>query len=79
MKDARAAFAKRFKDRVGQPMFEYLTALRMQHARDLLRGTELRLYDIANQVGYESDLAFAKAFKRLLGITPTMYRKKSQD
>jgi len=76
---SRAAFAKRFKDRVGQPMFEYLTALRMQHARELLRGTDLRLYDIANQVGYESDLAFAKAFKRLLGITPTMYRKKSQD
>ncbi|NOR20226.1 MAG: helix-turn-helix domain-containing protein, partial [Xanthomonadales bacterium] len=37
-----------------------------------------RLYEIANQVGYESDLAFAKAFKRLLGVTPTMYRKKAQ-
>jgi methylphosphotriester-DNA--protein-cysteine methyltransferase len=36
-------------------------------------------YLLANQVGYESDLAFAKAFKRLLGITPTMYRKNSRN
>jgi len=75
---SRAAFAKRFKDRVGQTMFEYLTALRMQHAQSLLRDSELRLYEVANQVGYESDLAFAKAFKRLLGMTPTMYRKQSR-
>jgi AraC-like DNA-binding protein len=76
---SRAAFAKRFKERVGQTMFEYLTALRMQHAQELLRESELRLYEIANQVGYESDLAFAKAFKRFLGITPTMYRKNSRN
>ena len=73
---SRAAFAKRFKDRVGQTMFEYLTSLRMQHAQALLRDSELRLYEVANQVGYESDLAFAKAFKRLFGMTPTMYRKQ---
>lgn len=74
---SRAAFAKRFKERVGQTMFEYLTALRMQHAQVLLRDSELRIYEVANQVGYESDLAFAKAFKRLFGITPTKYRKQS--
>jgi len=37
---SRAAFAKRFKERVGQTMFEYLTALRMQHAQVLLRDSE---------------------------------------
>jgi len=75
---SRAAFAKRFKERVGQTMFEYLTALRMRHAQALLRESELRLYEVANQVGYESDLAFAKAFKRLFRMTPTMYRKQSR-
>ena len=75
---SRAAFAKRFKERIGQTMFEYLTALRMQHAQALLRDSELRLYEVANQVGYESDLAFAKAFKRLFGMTPTMYRKQKR-
>jgi AraC-like DNA-binding protein len=74
---SRAALAKRFKERVGQTVFEYLTQLRMQKAERLLRGSRLPLYQVANQVGYESDLAFAKAFKRVLGVTPTRYRKRS--
>ena len=74
---SRAAFAKRFKERVGQTMFEYLTALRMQRAQTLLRESDLSLYAVANRVGYQSDLAFTKAFKRLLGVTPTVYRKAS--
>jgi AraC-like DNA-binding protein len=72
---SRAAFAKRFKERVGQTMFEYLTALRMQRAQLLLRESDLPLYAVADRVGYQSDLAFTKAFKRLLGVTPTIYRK----
>ena len=74
---SRAAFAKRFKERVGQTMFGYLTALRMQRAQILLRESDLSLYAVANRVGYQSDLAFTKAFKRLLGVTPTIYRKTS--
>lgn len=74
---SRASLAKRFKVRVGQTMFEYLTALRMQRARELLRETDLVLFEVANRVGYESDLAFAKAFKRVVGTTPRRYRKKS--
>jgi AraC-like DNA-binding protein len=72
---SRAAFAKRFKELVGQPMFEYLTLLRIQRARELLRETKLPLYEVASRVGYESDLAFAKTFKKHTGITPTRYRK----
>jgi AraC-like DNA-binding protein len=75
---SRAAFAKRFKERVGQTMFEYLTTLRMQRAQALLRETALPLYDVATRVGYDSDLAFAKAFKRLVGTTPTRYRKSAR-
>lgn len=73
---SRAAFAKRFKELVGQPMFEYLTLLRIQRAKELLQGTGLPLYEVASQVGYESDLAFAKTFKKRIGITPTRYRKQ---
>ena len=72
---SRAAFAKRFKERVGQTMFEYLTALRMQRARNLLRESSLSLYEVASRVGYQSDLAFTKAFKKSIGVTPTSYRK----
>jgi len=74
---SRAAFAKRFKELVGQPMFEYLTKLRIQRAKELLKDTQLRLYEVASRVGYESDLAFTKTFKKHTGTTPTRYRKST--
>lgn len=76
---SRAAFAKRFKGLVGLPMFEYLTRLRIQRAKELLQGTNLRLYEIAGRVGYESDLAFTKTFKKYAGTTPTRYRKQVEQ
>jgi AraC-like DNA-binding protein len=74
---SRAAFAKRFKELVGQPMFAYLTGLRVQRAKELLRETKLPLYEVASRVGYESDLAFTKTFKKHTGITPTRFRKQA--
>ena len=74
---SRAALARRFKALVGQPMFEYLTALRMQRAKELLQETSLPLHEIASRVGYESDLAFARTFRRQVGTTPTRYRKRA--
>lgn len=74
---SRAAFAKRFKALMEQPMFKYLTHLRVQRAKQLLRDTQLPLYDVASRVGYESELAFTKTFKKLTSITPTQYRKKA--
>jgi len=74
---SRAAFARKFKNLVGQPMFEYLTRLRVQRAKELLNETRLPLYEVANRVGYESDLAFTKTFKKHVGITPTRYRKSA--
>ncbi len=74
---SRAAFAKRFKELVGQPMFEYLTVLRVQRAKELLQETKLPLYEVASRVGYESDLAFTKTFKKRTGTTPTRFRKQA--
>ena len=68
---------RRFKELVGQPMFEYLTRLRIQRARELLRETILPLYEVASRVGYESDLAFTKTFKKHVGTTPTRFRKQA--
>ncbi len=59
-------------------MFEYLTALRMQRASELLRDTTLSIYEVASRVGYDSDIAFTKAFKRAMGTTPTRYRKSAR-
>ncbi len=76
---SRAAFAKRFRDLVGQPMFEYLTALRVQRARELLRDTRLPIHAVAERVGYASDLAFSKTFKKHTGATPTRFRKAAAE
>lgn len=72
---SRAGFAKRFKVLVEHSIFDYLTQLRLQRACELLEDTSLSLYAIANRVGYESDLAFTRTFKKRLGLTPTAYRK----
>ena len=76
---SRAAFARRFKELVGKPMFEYLTTLRIQKAKEMLRESSLPLYEVASRVGYESDLSFTKTFKKLTGTTPTRYRKGGPD
>ena len=73
---SRAGLANRFKDLVGTPMFEYLTGLRMQRAKVLLNDSLEPINDVANQVGYESDIAFVKAFKKRVGLTPVAYRKQ---
>jgi len=72
---SRAALAKRFKELVGQTMFEYLTDLRMQRARVMLADTVKPIHVVANSVGYESELAFTKVFKKRSGVTPTRFRK----
>ena len=71
---SRAAFARRFKSLVGETVFQYLTSLRMQRAKQLLRDTALPVYEVAQRAGYESDLAFTKAFKKNTGQTPRQYR-----
>ena len=72
---SRSAFAARFKELLGQTPLEYVTEWRMQKAIPLLREAGGKLSDIAHAVGYESDAAFHKAFKRVVGIFPGEYRR----
>lgn len=74
---SRAVFARRFKELVGQTMFEYLTEVRMNKAKVLLQTTTALTIDIAAGVGYESDLAFIKTFKKCCGMTPRQYRTQA--
>lgn len=61
---SRSAFSARFTELVGQPAMRYLTGWRMQRAHTLIRETSLSLAAIAARVGYESEAAFSRAFKR---------------
>lgn len=72
---SRSAFAQRFKELVSESPLEYLTRWRMYRGRDLLRESDRKLADVAQAVGYDSDGAFHKAFKRVLGIAPGEYRR----
>ena len=72
---SRSAFAARFKARVGEAPLEYLTRWRMFRAGSHLRRGQLSIGEIAARVGYESEPAFAKAFKRVIGVAPGEYRR----
>jgi AraC-like DNA-binding protein len=72
---SRSAFAVRFKDLLGQTPLEYVTEWRMQKAMHLLEPRDKKLIDVARSVGYESDAAFSKAFKRVVGANPGEYLK----
>jgi AraC-like DNA-binding protein len=74
---SRAAFAARFTSHLGEPAIRYLLALRMQRARTLLRDRRATVSAVAAQVGYQSDVAFAAAFKREAGCSPGAYRRSA--
>ena len=73
---SRSAFAARFKQLLGQTPLEYVTEWRMQKAMQLLQQRDKKLVDVARSVGYESDAAFSKAFKRVVGANPGEYLKR---
>jgi AraC-like DNA-binding protein len=73
---SRSAFAERFTQMVGQPPMQYLALWRMQRATHLLvegRGVA----DVADSVGYESEAAFSRAFKKLIGEAPASWRRRA--
>jgi AraC-like DNA-binding protein len=76
---SRSAFALRFKELLGETPVEYLTNWRMYKASGLLQDDDKKLFEIAKSVGYQSDAAFSKAFKRVLGVAPREYRRSAAE
>jgi AraC-like DNA-binding protein len=74
---SRSAFALRFKDLVGETPLQYLTNWRMQKAAALLPKGNRKLIEVARSVGYDSDAAFSKAFKRVVGVAPREHRRNA--
>jgi AraC-like DNA-binding protein len=73
---SRAAFARTFRDALGQTPIQYLTDWRMTLARDYLRADQFSLAHIAGIVGYGSPYAFAAAFRRHHGDPPGAWRRR---
>jgi AraC-like DNA-binding protein len=72
---SRSAFAARFTDLVGEPAMHYLGRWRMQVALAWLREDDAPLAVLAERLGYESEAAFSRAFKRFIGVSPGAARR----
>jgi AraC family transcriptional activator of mtrCDE len=72
---SRASFARHFTERAGMTPWTYLTSLRMQLASDQLLQSRRRTGDIGQDVGYQSEAAFGKAFRQYSGMTPARFRR----
>lgn len=75
----RSYFGKIFKNTVLVTPHEYILRYRINTACDLLKNTDLSIGDISAQVGYENQLHFSRAFKKITGIAPREWRKKNWD
>jgi AraC-like DNA-binding protein len=73
---SRSSFAERFAEFVGHPPMQYLTNWRMQLATNYLRNGTENVAAIANRVGYESEAAFSRAFKKVVGSPPSEWREQ---
>jgi AraC-like DNA-binding protein len=71
---SRSSLHERFTHFVGQPPMQYLTQWRIQVAAGLLRDTPSKVLDVAQEVGYESEAAFSRAFRRVVGQSPGAWR-----
>jgi len=75
---SRSAFYSRFNEGVGVPPMKYLTQWRMMHAKVQLEESSMSTTAISEEVGYQSESAFQKAFKRFFNFTPASVRKKAK-
>jgi AraC-like DNA-binding protein len=75
---SRTLLAVRFRELVGEPPMAYLTRWRITRAANVLHGARQPLARVAEQVGYQSDAVFSKAFRRVTGHTPRAWRQMAQ-
>jgi AraC-like DNA-binding protein len=74
---SRTIFASRFKETVGSSVMDYLARWRMLLAGEKLKNSRDPVSSIALSLGYQSESAFSKAFKRSMGCSPRQYARKS--
>jgi AraC-like DNA-binding protein len=72
---SRSTLHERFAQLLGQPPIQYLAQWRMQLASARLRDTDAKVLDVALDVGYENEAAFARAFRRAVGESPAAWRR----
>lgn len=76
---SRATFSARFTTMLGQPAMRYVTSIRMQRAKTLLRDDRMTVAAVASRLGYGSEASFAMAYKRVMGQSPGSVRTADRD
>ena len=72
-------FSKFFKDSTGKSFVEYLTELRVDKSKELLRDTNESIKEICYKIGYSDPNYYCKIFKKVMGMTPTEYRDNQKS
>jgi AraC-like DNA-binding protein len=72
---SRSRFSQRFTELLGSAPMQYVTKVRMQRAREMFRADNLSIAAVAERFGYDSEAAFARAFKRHVGLPPGAVRR----
>jgi AraC-like DNA-binding protein len=73
---SRSVLAERFADLVGMPPMQYLAKWRMQIASGLLSNGNANMASVAAEIGYGSEAAFSRAFKKVVGVPPSAWRRR---
>ncbi|WP_136604197.1 response regulator transcription factor [Paenibacillus dokdonensis] len=67
-------FSNLFKKETGQNFIDYVTGLRIEQSKILLRTTEMKIYEVGHAVGYENEHYFSRVFKKVVGCSPLHYK-----
>ncbi len=76
---SRSVLAERFASLVGSPPMHYLAHWRMQMAVGLLSGGGANIATVAAEIGYGSEAAFSRAFKKMVGVPPSTWHRRRQS
>jgi AraC-like DNA-binding protein len=72
---SRAVLARRFTELVGEPAMSYVARWRMYLALSALEEEDVTVAELADRLGYRSEAAFSRAFKRIIGVAPASVRQ----
>ncbi|MDF2613042.1 MAG: putative response regulatory protein [Clostridia bacterium] len=76
---SESSLGKTFKQETGYSVLEYLKMIRMHKAKQLLRNTNLKIYEISERVGYKTSQYFSQVFIKSVGLNPLEYREERNE
>lgn len=68
-----------FKKEIGEGFYDFLSKYRIKKAKEILITTNLRVYEIAQKVGYNDSITFGRVFKKITGVTPNNFRNNTEE